>query len=97
MGVKGQSGITSLAHMFMSSNLWFFIFEKTSDLTLAEYLLRRDKHFDLEFIKTIAFDLLKSLQVLHSNDIVHLDLNLNNIMVLDEQHIVKNYLNKSSA
>jgi serine/threonine protein kinase len=86
MSITRHSGFSALSHMFMSNNLWFFIFDKASDITLAEYIMRREKLPDLEFIQNIALDLFKSLQMLHSQDIVHLDLNLNNIVV-DEQQI----------
>ena len=86
MSITRHSGFSALSHMFMSNNLWFFIFYKASDITLAEYIMRREKLPDLEFIQNIALDLFKSLQMLHSQDIVHLDLNLNNIVV-DEQEI----------
>jgi hypothetical protein len=61
MSITRHSGFTALAHMFKSNNLWFFIFEKTSDLTLADYLMRREKLLDLEYIQKIALELFKIL------------------------------------
>ena len=56
-------------------------------MTLADYFMKREKLIDLELVKLIALDLFKSLQMLHFQDIFHLELNMNNILVLDENQI----------
>ncbi len=91
-----HSGIASLSHIFKAKNQQFYIFEKNSDLSLAEYLVRSEKRPDLNFIKKVAFDLLSTLQNLHHQGIVHLDLNPNNIMVVNEQELSLNSDESSS-
>lgn len=82
--------------MFKAKNQQFYIFEKNSDLSLAEYLIRSEKRPDLNFLKKVAFDLLSTLKKLHNRGIVHLDLNPNNIIVINEQELSLNSDESSS-
>lgn len=54
--------------------------ETTSNL--FDYLIRRGKALNLHDIKVLLLDLLKTLQLLHSKGITHLDLSPSNILVM---------------
>jgi hypothetical protein len=51
MSVDSHPRITKLSYMFMSDNLWFFLFEKKSDLTLADFFMKRENLIDLNLVR----------------------------------------------
>lgn len=95
MGLKSLDiGITALTSMFMSRNSYFYLFEKPSEVTLSDFLMTMDKPLDLRIIKRIAFDLLSSVQMLHSKGVVHLDITPMNILVVNGEGLLKKHTDK---
>jgi len=88
-------GVTALSSMFMSPNSYFYLFESPSDVTLADFLTELERPLDLEIIKRIAFDLLTSLQMLHNKGLVHLDITLMNVLVVNGKGLIANYYQES--
>jgi serine/threonine protein kinase len=74
-----------LEHLFRSDNNTFLMFEKPPNQrsTLTEFLLNRQEPLDLEMIKDIAKSLLKTLCMLNSKEIVHLEICPDNIVLCD--------------
>lgn len=82
-------GVTPLSSMFMSTNTYFYLFERPSNMTLVDYVLNLDQPLSVDTIKRIAYDLLKSAQMLHAKGIVHLDITPGNILVVDSEGLCK--------
>jgi len=78
-------GVTALTSMYMSKHNYFYLFERPTDVTLADYLIDLEKPLSVSAIKRIAFDLLQSSQMLHAKGIIHLDITPMNILVINPE------------
>jgi serine/threonine protein kinase len=81
--------LTPILFIINSDNSYFYIIEKY-DTDLSKYfnvLYENNKFMSFEKIIQILFFLIKSISVLHKNQIIHSDLKLENIVInIDENH-----------
>ena len=67
--------------MYKSKNNYFYLYQRSQEMTLMDYLVRLTTPLTLKFIQKVAFDLLTAAKLLHSKGIVHLDITPVNITV----------------
>jgi serine/threonine protein kinase len=83
------TGVGKLVKIYMSKNNNFLIYRQhflngKPAPNICDYLTERNKPLDINLIRAIAVDLLRTLQYLHSKGIAHLDLQPSNIIVLED-------------
>ncbi|CAD8140833.1 unnamed protein product [Paramecium octaurelia] len=75
-----HSSLMKLQEMFTDQDTHIFIYEYMSGGTLFEYIQKKQLKLDEKEIRSIFKQLLKALKHLHSLNIIHRDLKLDNIM-----------------
>jgi len=75
--------VAKLLYTFTSDNLHYFIYEKGTEI-LFDYLRSR-KNLDILSKLQILSDIAQGLEAMHSTNIAHMDLKLENIMKIDER------------
>lgn len=83
-------GITEIHGVYRSKTQLFYIVDKPkgSRETLSQFLIKQEEPLNLEVIKKIALQLLMTLETLHDQGIVHLDLNPDNILITDASSLL---------
>lgn len=72
----------------MNEEYKFLVFEYFEGVSLHKYLKENNKISPI-IIKKIFYQILKGVQVLHKNNIIHNDIKLENILINPRKHLVK--------
>ncbi|CAD8048806.1 unnamed protein product [Paramecium primaurelia] len=75
-----HSGLMKLQEMFSDKDTHIFVYEYMNGGTLFEYIQKKHLKLDESEVRSIFKQILKALKHLHSLNIIHRDLKLDNIM-----------------
>lgn len=81
-----HNNIIKCKHLTENSNYYFFIYEYIDGLNLFEYI-KNNKNMPQNNIFNIIYQLASALKFLHSHNIIHCDLKLDNVIVTNDLKI----------